>query len=159
MRKPKSTLLLLAPAMACCLFAAVAQDSGQDAEAADVTPPQVILQTQKPPVFPPAALAARLSGVVSLKVAVLKDGSVGKIEVVDCSHPKVGFEQAAVEAVKKWRFDPGMREDEAVDYDLSFRLNFRGGGPGEQPHVSTGPTGEGLNTQATPGLAHKSNRN
>ena len=104
----------------------------------DIVGPQIILETQKPPVFPPAAEAGRFSGSVMVEATVFKDGHVGEVKVVDCTRPKVGFEQAAVDAVKKWRFEPGQQNGEPVEFSLKFRLNFSGGGPGEKPRVSAG---------------------
>jgi TonB family protein len=100
--------------------------------------PQIILATQQPPVYPPAAEAGRFSGSVTLVAAVLKDGRIGHVKVVDCTRPKVGFEQAAVDAVKKWRFEPGQKDGEPVEFSLKFRLNFSGGGPGQKAQVSAG---------------------
>jgi protein TonB len=101
------------------------------------TPPQVILETQRPPEFPPAALAARLSGTVVLNFKVLKDGSVAGMRVENCTHPKVGFEEAAKAAVETGRFEPATEGGAPVDYEVSYRLNFSSGGPGG-PHVSAG---------------------
>jgi len=98
--------------------------------------PQIILKTQEPPVFPPAAKAARFSGSVMVEAVVLKDGKVGDVKVLDCTRPKVGFEQASIDAVKKWRFEPGTKAGEPVEYVLKFRMNFSGAG--EVPRVSAG---------------------
>ena len=102
----------------------------------DLVGPQIILASQKPPVFPPAAMAGRISGSVMVEATVQPDGKVGEVKVLECSAPKVGFEQAAIDAVKKWRFEPGTRDGEPVPFSLKFRLNFRRGG--QAPSVSAG---------------------
>jgi TonB family protein len=73
-----------------------------------------------------------------LEAAVLPDGSVGQVKVLDCSRPKVGFEDAAVAAVKQWRFEPGTRDGQPVEFSLKFRLNFAAGEVGADPRVSAG---------------------
>ena len=90
--------------------------------------PQVILETQKPPKYPPAAFAARYTGTVALEVQVLTDGKVGEVKVLHCTRPKMGFEEAAVAAVKKWRFEPGRIGDDPAEVTLRLRLNFAPGG-------------------------------
>ena len=55
---------------------------------------------------------------------MLKDGTVGEVKVIECSRPKVGFEDAAVRAVKQWRFDPGMENDEPIEVVTRLKLNF-----------------------------------
>ena len=104
------------------------------------SPARVISATQKAPSYPPAALAARFTGSVKVSVGVLPDGTVGEVKVMDCSHRNIGFEEAAVDAVKKWRFQPAMRAGEPVEYTATYRLNFRNSGEGKgfNPFVSSG---------------------
>jgi TonB family protein len=131
MRLLRSTLLFLAAAS--LPPASVAAETPAPPE---LIPPQVILTSQTVPVFPPAAKAGRFSGTVMLETTVLADGKVGNVKVLDCSRPKVGFEEAAIAAVKTWRFEPGRRAGEPVEYSLRFRLNFAGAG--DVPRVSAG---------------------
>ena len=113
------------------------------ADAGKFIAPQIILGTQKKPTFPPAAWDARYTGAVSLEMTVLKDGSVGKIEVVRCTTPKVGFEEAAVAAVQAWRFEPGMENGEPIEVKTRLSINFSraGVGLGAQPQVSASSMG------------------
>jgi len=110
--------------------------AGEDA----FIPPQILLGTQKQPEFPPAAWEARFTGAVLLEMTVLKDGTVGEVEVIRCTRPKVGFEEAAVAAVKQWRFEPGMEEGEPIEVKTRLKLNFTRVGVGvrAQPQVSAG---------------------
>ena len=106
----------------------------------NVVPPQVIIKSQSAPTYPPAALAARFEGVVVLELKVLKNGEVGDVKIVECTHPNIGFEEAASEATRKWRFEAAMKEGEPIDYSAKFRVNFRVPGRG-QPFVSWGAAG------------------
>ncbi len=109
-----------------------------------IAPPEIIIESQVPPEYPPAALKARFSGAVTLHVEVLSDGSVGSVEVIDSSSPNVGFEEAAVMAVRRWRFEPATRDGVPVDAKIKFRLTFRGAGAGstKSPRVSAGSFSE-----------------
>ena len=131
MSRPFARSLLLS-ALLFPAFAAVAADQDRSSGSNPVKGnddgsfvlPQIILGTQKQPVYPPAALDARFSGNVLLEMTVLTDGTVGKVKVIECSRPKVGFEDAAVRAVKQWRFDPGMENDEPIEVVTRLKLNF-----------------------------------
>ncbi len=80
---------------------------------------------QVAPTYPPAALAAGFEGTVTLSASVLKDGTVGSVEVVDCDHPNLGFENAASNALEQWQFEPAMIDGEAVESVSLVRLHFR----------------------------------
>ena len=59
-----------------------------------------------PPVYPVAARSLRAEGRVTLRLAVLPDGSVDRATVEECSRAGLGFEDAALAAVKRWRYEP-----------------------------------------------------
>lgn len=71
-----------------------------------------------PPLHPPGAIA---EGVVLLDARVELDGSVGALQVLG-SAP--GFDQAAVDAVREWRFRPARRGGRAVASYVSVVLGF-----------------------------------
>ncbi len=68
-------------------------------------PPEPSGAAQTAPTYPPAALAKGIGGEVRLKVLVGADGSAKHVEVVS-SHPTGVFDQASVDAAKKWHFHP-----------------------------------------------------
>lgn len=100
-----------------------------------VSPPRVLAKSQNAPDYPPAALAARFDGTVHLRVTIQPDGTVGRVDVIECDHPNLGFEKASVDAVKKWKFAPALKNDEPVAYTTSFRVNFRTASNGGQGRV------------------------
>jgi protein TonB len=57
------------------------------------------------PRFPPEALRAGQSGEVQVEFTVEVDGSVSNVRVVRANPPRV-FDREAVNAVKRWRFQP-----------------------------------------------------
>jgi TonB family protein len=142
-------------ALACCFSAGeepaqtASGPADPGAEGTDLVPPQIILKTQKSPEFPPAALAARFTGTVTLRVTVQPDGQVGDVDIVHCTRPKVGFEDASIAAVKQWRFEPATNAGEPVEYTTQFRLNFRNPKAGSA-YVTAGPGGTLLNPDRSP---------
>jgi protein TonB len=56
------------------------------------------------PVYPPVMEAAGLEGVVVLDAVIHRDGTIGDITVLRSTAP--AFEQAAIDAVKQWRYTP-----------------------------------------------------
>src|SRR5210317_940750 len=63
--------------------AAAPEEAAAAPEAPPIRPPRIILKTQKPPEYPPAAKAARFEGVVTVDMTVLKSGEVGEVKIVD----------------------------------------------------------------------------
>lgn len=125
-RSPAKTLITWAAIGLWVVSAgALAQDDGSPLSSdEDVVPPHILIETQKAPEYPPAALAARFSGSVVVKAKIDTDGKVDDVEVVESTHPNVGFEEASIAAVKKWRFKPALKNGSAVDYVRTFKLNF-----------------------------------
>ena len=78
---------------------------------------------QLAPVYPVAARSLRAEGRVSLRLAVLPDGRVGGATVLDCSRKGLGFEAAALEAVRRWRYEPAPLQSGARKVDV--RIHFR----------------------------------
>ncbi len=127
------------------------------AVAADGTPdasPDVGETYRVAPVYPPAALAARFEGAVILAAVVREDGTVGEVQVLDSLRPKLGFEQAAIDAMKQWRFEPARKNGDPVDSVAAYQLTFQlpGYGRGTPPIV----TNEMLGSAFLDGLAGKS---
>jgi protein TonB len=72
-------------------------------------------------VYPPLARTARVSGIVVLEAVIGKDGSVSEIHVVS-GHPLL--QQAAVDAVKQWKYKPTMLNDEPVEVQTTITVTF-----------------------------------
>jgi protein TonB len=81
---------------------------GPPARAVPAPPPDTspALVESAAPVYPIAARSLRAEGRVRLRLAVLPDGTVSGATVEECTRPGLGFEAAALEAVKKWRYEP-----------------------------------------------------
>ena len=74
------------------------------------------------PDYPAIARQMRLAGAVRLEVVISPNGLVKAARVLG-GHPLLA--QAAVEAVKKWKFEPAPRE---TTQTIEFRFNPSGAG-------------------------------
>ena len=81
-----------------------------------VTSPVVLERVR--PVYPTMARNAHLQGSVVLEAVIRRDGTVGEIRVV--RGMRMGCTEAAIEALRHWRFQPG--EYHGVPADVYFEL-------------------------------------
>lgn len=89
-----------------------------------IVSPVLIESSGVKPVYPEAALRAGLEGLVVLEAIVDERGRVGdKIKVVRrLGH---GFDEAAVAAVRQWRFRPATRNGKPIKVRRIFPFLFR----------------------------------
>ena len=69
------------------------------------------VKTKVPPTYPELARRMSISGVVKVQVVVAPNGSVKNAKIVG-GHPLLA--NAAVDAVKRWRFEPASEETTGV---------------------------------------------
>jgi TonB family protein len=81
-----------------------------------------LLLQKVPPSYPEQALKAGLQGAVVLQAWIDKDGSIRDLKLVDGS---LLLGQAAVKAVKQWRYKPYVRNGVAVEAQTYVTVNFR----------------------------------
>jgi periplasmic protein TonB len=77
---------------------------------------------QTDPVYPPLAKQARVQGSVVLEVVINKEGSVETTRVLS-GHPLLA--QAAVEAVRQWRYRPVTLNGETREVVTTVTVNFK----------------------------------
>jgi TonB family protein len=85
-----------------------------------VTAPRIVHQSD--PAFSDAARRARLQGTVTLSLIVDKMGQARDIRIV--SPMGMGLDRNAVEAVSKWRFNPGTKDGEPVAVPIAVEVDF-----------------------------------
>ncbi len=90
-----------------------------------IVPPTVIQRVEA--AYPPAAVAAHVSGEVILSVGVDKDGRVAALNPV--KGLPLGLTAAAVRAVQAWRFSPATLNGQPVAQTVQVVVRF--GGPKE----------------------------
>lgn len=87
--------------------------------------PERIEESYVAPRYPRFSSGARVPGEVVLEVTVEPDGSIGAIEVRSVRPIARGFEGAAKEAVRQWRYRPATLDGEPVQAKVTVELEFR----------------------------------
>jgi protein TonB len=86
--------------------------------------PDLLRETRREPRYPEAARRLRIEASVLLQVLVREDGTVGEVSVLRCTRPKIGFEEAALEAVREWRFRPASLRGRPVPATVTVKVDF-----------------------------------
>jgi protein TonB len=73
------------------------------------------------PQYPAAARLMHIAGPVRLRAVIGKDGGVTELEVLSGNPILV---QAAVDAVREWRYRPTRLNEEAVEVETYITVNF-----------------------------------
>jgi protein TonB len=86
---------------------------------------QGMLLLKTAPIYPPIAKAARVQGTVVLQATITKTGSIQDLHVV--SGPAM-LQQAALDAVKSWRYKPYLLNNDPVEVETQVNVIFTLGG-------------------------------
>ncbi|HXY39868.1 MAG TPA: energy transducer TonB, partial [Vicinamibacteria bacterium] len=73
------------------------------------------------PIYPDLAVASRVSALVILEAEVDTRGQVKTVKVLR-GHPL--FDEAAMEAVKQWRYQPLLLNGEPTGFILTVTVQF-----------------------------------
>ena len=79
--------------------------------------------SRPPPVYPREALRRGVGGTVRVKATVAPDGSVERMEVAETSGNRF-LDRAAMEAVRRWRFTPAMRNGQPMSAAVVIPIDF-----------------------------------
>jgi len=79
--------------------------------------------SQIPPTYPAELKKAKIEGMVTLVFVLSEEGRVEDARVENSSRPE--FEKPALEAIRKWRFRPGMKDGQAVRTYIRIPMRFR----------------------------------
>ncbi|HZP17983.1 MAG TPA: TonB family protein [Terriglobales bacterium] len=85
-----------------------------------VTQGMVIHRVQ--PTYPQMAKIARVQGAVVLAAIIGKDGTIQNLHVISSASPLLN--QAAIDAVRQWRYRPYILNGEPVEVDTQITVNF-----------------------------------
>jgi protein TonB len=75
------------------------------------------------PEYPSTARNMSWEGKVILKVHVIANGSVGGVSVAHSSGHEI-LDEAAMKAVRQWKFVPAKRDGVAVESHVHVPINF-----------------------------------
>jgi len=87
----------------------------------DTTLPR--LRNNRPPVYPPSAIAARLQGTVIVRLRIDAEGNVANLQIERSSGHAL-LDAAAVQAVRHWRFVPAQRRGRPVATTVRLPVRF-----------------------------------
>jgi protein TonB len=73
------------------------------------------------PQYPEIARAARIQGTVVLQATIAKDGTIQNLRVID--GPPM-LQQAAMDAVRSWRYKPYLLNGEPVEVETTVNVIF-----------------------------------
>ena len=82
---------------------------------------QGLIATKIQPEYPDLARKARIQGTVCLKSEISKDGDVAEVHLIS-GHPALA--QAAIDAVKQWKYKPYLLDGRAVEVETLVTVNF-----------------------------------
>lgn len=100
---------------------AISQQSGQYQQQADVDARPLV---RVEPQYPAAAARDGVSGWVQLSFSIDATGAVTDVVVLD-AEPKRIFEQAAIRALKRWKYQPSLENGKAYKTTgLTVQLDF-----------------------------------
>jgi len=74
------------------------------------------------PAYPSELMAAQMDGMVTVQFFVDEDGTVADLHVISSDHP--AFSAAALEALARWRFRPGIKEGKPVATRMQIGVPF-----------------------------------
>jgi len=77
------------------------------------------------PIYPPIAKAARVSGTVVLQATISKSGTIENLRVI--GGPAM-LQQAAMDAVRQWRYKPYLLNNDPVEVETTVNVIFSLGG-------------------------------
>jgi periplasmic protein TonB len=96
----------------------------QTAIPSDVAPTEDISgRALAQPKYPPQELRDGVGGLVRLRVTIDANGNVLNV-VVDKSSRNRNLDRAAMEAARRWKFNPGLRNGQKVGGDVIVPVNF-----------------------------------
>jgi len=76
------------------------------------------------PKYPGRALGRKKDGTVSLTVTIDRGGTLRDVTVSSCTLKGFGFEEAALAAVRQWRYEPAVLKGETVSVIIQVMVEF-----------------------------------
>ncbi len=76
--------------------------------------------------LPTAARHAVGDSLLVFQAIILKDGTVGYVELLNDDRPYPGVEQAARDSFRRWKYEPGKLAGQPVDAGVTISVIFRG---------------------------------
>ena len=91
----------------------------------DVSNPRLIPESKAEPVYPEEAREAGIEGNAIIQAVIDTDGLICSAEVLRSSQPGWGFEEAAIDAIVQWRYEPALKDGTPVAVYFTVFVDFR----------------------------------
>lgn len=131
----KARLSCLSSSPSCSLFLN-STETVQPLDSSDVPVPSALLtrvqvdgtvlagkiKSKVNPIYPDLARQAGIDGLVKLHAIISKDGTIQQLSVIS-GHPLLV--QAALDAVRQWRYEPTLVNGQAVEVDTTIEVFFQ----------------------------------
>jgi homoserine O-acetyltransferase len=75
------------------------------------------------PAYTDSARERKISGTVIVQAIIAPDGSVQNVQIVRSLEPSL--DESAVDTIRTWRFEPGMKDGKPVPVAVTIETNFR----------------------------------
>jgi len=82
------------------------------------------------PEYPDLATRASVQGRVDAALHLRADGSVSSWRIVKEDPRQIGFREQVENVLSNWAFSPALKEDRAVESDVTLEFSFLWGGKG-----------------------------
>jgi TonB family protein len=89
-----------------------------------VTLPRLISESKVEPLYPHEAKEQGLKGSVTLSLIINRDGEVVEATLLAAEPAGIGFEEAALGAVRQWRYEPSTYEGKPVTVRYTIYVRF-----------------------------------
>ena len=77
------------------------------------------------PKYPDLARKAKIEGQVILQALIDSDGTVKEAQILKSPGAKFGFDEEAINAIKQWRYKPGLQNGRPVAVYFTVIVTFR----------------------------------
>ena len=84
--------------------------------------PRIVKEVK--PQYTAEARAKKIQGTIGLDAVVLKDGTVGDVNVTQSLDSVYGLDEEAVKAMKQWVFEPGQKDGKPVPVRVNVEMTF-----------------------------------
>ncbi|MFN7966955.1 MAG: energy transducer TonB [Acidobacteriota bacterium] len=87
------------------------------------TPARLVVRVS--PVYPETGRRSNAPARVVVEVTVTTQGATEKASIIESTAPDEGFEQSALAAIEKWRYEPATQNGQPVEQRIRIVINFR----------------------------------
>jgi TonB family protein len=120
-RRPVNAVIVALAGIALLAPLAAYQEPYKVSEHKDITAPNIVSKVE--PKYSESARDAKIEGKVKLSAVVTRDGRADQIKVDESL--EASLDQAAVEALKQWKFAPATKQGKPVAVLVKVEVNFK----------------------------------